>query len=77
MVNRYPAAKARVNFGAILDSVTNRGNEVIIEKLGKPVARISPYAKSPRDVEWLREKIARYVKKVDSTKAVRQDRDSR
>lgn len=77
MVNRYPAAKARVNFGAILDEVANQGNEIVVEKLGKPVARISPYAKSPRDVQWLREKIARYVKKVDSTKAVRLDRDER
>lgn len=77
MVNRYPAAKARVNFGAILDDIANNGNEVVVEKLGKPVARISPYAKSPRDIEWLRQKISRYVEITDSAKAVRADRDER
>lgn len=77
MTNRYPATKARVNFGAILDEVANRGNEIVVEKLGKPVARISPYAKSPRDVQWLREKISRYIKRTDSTKAIRLDRDER
>lgn len=76
MVNRYPAAKARVNFGEILDSVANQGNEIVIERLGKPIARISPYRRSKQDVTWLREKIARYVKHTDSTKAIRQDRDS-
>ncbi|MBI3261403.1 type II toxin-antitoxin system prevent-host-death family antitoxin [Candidatus Berkelbacteria bacterium] len=77
MTIRYPAAKARVNFGEILDSVANQGNEIVIERLGEPIARVSPYRRSRQDITWLREKIARYVKHTDSAQAVRRDRNTR
>lgn len=71
----YPASKARVNFGAIIERVSRKGEEVVIERLGKPIVKISPYHRLSHDIEWLRTKLARYVKNFDSTQAVREDRD--
>lgn len=76
MTVRYPASKARVNFGEILDRVADRGDEVVILRLGKPVARISPYQKVTPTIEQLRKRLAKYAKGMDSATAVRLDRES-
>lgn len=77
MAIRYPATKARVNFGEILEQVADQGQEVIIERLGQPVARITPYGSTRPDIKAIRKRIARYIKGTDSAAAVRADRESR
>lgn len=37
------AYKARTNFGELLNEIYYRGEEVIVEKMGKPVAMIIPF----------------------------------
>jgi len=37
------AYKARTNFGELLNEIYYRGEEVIVEKMGKPVAKIIPF----------------------------------
>lgn len=75
MVVHLPASKARVTLGEILERVERKGDEIVIERLGKPVAKVIPYTKLPRNVEWLRAKLARYAKGADAAAAVRSERD--
>lgn len=77
MVIRYPATKARVNFGEIIEQVADKGHEVIIDRLGHPVVRITPYSKVPLTIEQIRARLAAYTKGKDSVKAVRKHRDGR
>lgn len=77
MAIRYPAAKARVNFGQILDQVADQGQEVIIERLGQPVVRITPYIRKSPELEEIRRRIAKYIdKNSDSAADIRKERDS-
>lgn len=77
MAIRYPAAKARINFGHILDQVADQGQEVIIERLGQPVVRITPYGSTDPDIKELRKRIARYIKAGgDSAADIRRERES-
>lgn len=48
-----PATEARNRFFEILDLVRYKGEEVIIEKDGKPAAKVSPMpaAKSPEEIK--------------------------
>ena len=76
MVIRYPAAKARVNFGEILSRVADKGEEVIIERLGQPIARITPYGKKTPELEEIRQRIAKYITGGDSVADIRRERES-
>jgi len=44
MTKRIPAMAARKNFGEILESVFYRGDEVIVERAGKPMGVLIPMA---------------------------------
>lgn len=48
-----PATEARNRFFEILDLVGHKGEEIIIEKDGKPAARVSPVSatKSPEEID--------------------------
>lgn len=48
-----PATEARNRFFEILDLVRHKGEEIIIEKDGKPAAKVSPVAvrKSPEEIK--------------------------
>lgn len=77
MSTRYQASEARVNFGAIISRVSTSGEEVIIERLGKPIVRISPYIKNNSIID-LRRRINNYQTQknnTESAKVIRKDRD--
>ncbi|MFZ5365858.1 MAG: type II toxin-antitoxin system Phd/YefM family antitoxin [Patescibacteria group bacterium] len=42
------AYKARTNFGELLNEVYYRGEEITVEKMGKPVVKIIPLKKEER-----------------------------
>lgn len=44
VTKRIPAMTARKNFGEILESVFYRGDEVIVERAGKPMGVLIPMA---------------------------------
>lgn len=48
-----PATEARNRFFELLDLVRDKGEEIVIEKDGKPVAKVSPMpaTKSPEEIE--------------------------
>jgi prevent-host-death family protein len=46
MVKRMSAYKARTNFGELLNLVYYKGYEIIVERAGKPTARVVPLSKS-------------------------------
>ena len=74
MTIRYTATKARVHFGSIIRRAT-QGNEIIVERLGMPIVRISAYSKND-SIDNLRNRIAKYCTyaKNDATKFTRQER---
>ncbi|MGI9078577.1 MAG: type II toxin-antitoxin system Phd/YefM family antitoxin [Gemmatimonadaceae bacterium] len=41
---RHPASKARENFSAILNEVSVRGDRVVLDRHGKPIAAMIPIA---------------------------------
>jgi prevent-host-death family protein len=47
----YSIAEAKAHLSAIIESV-ERGEEAIITKRGKPVARITAEAKAQRTIDW-------------------------
>lgn len=44
MTKRIPAMTARKKFGEILESVFSRGDEVVVERAGKPMGVLIPMA---------------------------------
>ncbi len=44
MTKRVPAMTARKNFGELLESVYHRGDEIIVERAGKPMGVLIPMA---------------------------------
>jgi prevent-host-death family protein len=45
MKRKVSALEARRHFGRLLEDVSNRGDEVVIERAGKPVAVVIPTAR--------------------------------
>jgi prevent-host-death family protein len=48
MTKRIPAMTARKNFGELLESVYRRGDEIIIERAGKPMGVFIPMSQYQR-----------------------------
>lgn len=44
MTKRVPAMTARKNFGELLESVYHKGDEIIVERAGKPMGVLIPMA---------------------------------
>ncbi len=44
MTKRIPAMTARKNFGELLENVYHRGDEIIVERAGKPMGVLIPMA---------------------------------
>ena len=44
MTKRVPAMTARKNFGELLESVFYRGDEIVVERAGKPMGVLIPMA---------------------------------
>ncbi len=42
MTKRVPAMTARKNFGELLESVYHKGDEIIVERAGKPMGVLIP-----------------------------------
>lgn len=47
----YTVAEVKAHLSAILDAVA-AGEEVVVTKRGKPVARILPEKQSPTTIDW-------------------------
>ena len=47
MTKTISAYKARVNFGELLNEVYYRGDEFIVERMGKPLVKIVPIKSFP------------------------------
>lgn len=75
MINTYPAAQARVNLGQLLDRVQHDNEEIIIERLGQPIAIVKPFSKNHVGIQALRARLAKYNQKLTSEKLIRTDRD--
>ena len=55
MTKTLPAAEVAQNFDAVLDSVAENGDEVLVEKQGRVVARLVPTPKREgRTLEQMR-----------------------
>lgn len=68
-MNTIAATKARNKFFELLDLVQYKGEEFLVEKEGRPAAKLVPAekVKSPKEIE----KILRDVRKVFKTSAKR------
>ena len=62
VMNVFSATDARKNFFEILNSVMYKGEEFIVEKDGKPAAKVSPIVdkKSPEEID----RVLKEVRKV-------------
>jgi prevent-host-death family protein len=47
----YTVAEVKAHLSAILEAVAN-GEEVVVTKRGKPVARILPEKQNPATIDW-------------------------
>ncbi len=47
----YTVAEVKAHLSAILEAVAN-GEEVVVTKRGKPVARILPEKQNPTTIDW-------------------------
>ena len=47
----YTVAEVKAHLSAILEAVAN-GEEVVVTKRGKPVARILPEKQNPASIDW-------------------------
>jgi prevent-host-death family protein len=50
-VGAYTVAEVKAHLSAILEAVAN-GEEVVVTKRGKPVARILPEKQNPTTIDW-------------------------
>lgn len=67
MTKTISAYKARVNFGELLNEVYYRGDEVIVERMGKPLVKIVPINSYPHKNNDIF-KLAGIWKDVDAAK---------
>ena len=68
----YSIAQVKARLSAILEAV-DRGEEVVITKRGKPVARIQPERHGATDIDWamvdaFREKLRNSAPSVSRTR---------
>lgn len=47
----YTVAEVKAHLSAILEAVAN-GEEVVVTKRGKPIARILPEKQNPTTIDW-------------------------
>lgn len=52
--------EARTNWRELLDAVQSESTSFVIERYGKPIARLTPYAAAPEAAATLREAVALY-----------------
>lgn len=79
-MSHYSVAEAKNNLPKLLDRML-AGEDVVITRRGKPIARLEPGekvpARPPSHARWLRETLVRGTSGPDSADLVRQDRDDR
>ena len=63
MNHTVSALEARKNFGEILNRILYRGEEIFVERKGKPVAKIVPVVKM-EDADVIRKRWARHQKEI-------------
>lgn len=70
MARRMSAYEARVHFGELLNRVHYQGEEFIIEKMGKPVARLVGVAGPAAGGDW-RATLKRYAGTIPSAEGAK------
>lgn len=78
-MSEYSVADTKNRLSELLDRA-EKGEDVVVTRHGKPVAKITPLKTVPKrmtakDLEWLDKHRVRPKKPIDATKLIRQMRD--
>ena len=77
-MSSYSVAEAKNNLPKLLDRML-AGEEVVIPRRGKPIARLTPEAEKPVgfkiDLEWLEKNRVKTLKPTDAVETIRELRD--
>ncbi|WP_395945278.1 type II toxin-antitoxin system Phd/YefM family antitoxin [Brevundimonas sp.] len=77
-MSSYSVAEAKNNLPKLLDRML-AGEEVVITRRGKPIARLTPEVEKPVgfkiDVDWLEQNRVRTLKPTDAVETIRELRD--
>lgn len=77
-MSTYSVAQAKNNLPKLLDRML-AGEEVVITRRGKPIARLTPEVEKPAgfkiDVDWLEQNRVQTLKPTDAVETIRDLRD--